>query len=60
MKNKILDKLQDSLYIGWLGEIVFWFCGIFAPIYKTDIMVSDQERDEAREHYKKQMGYKET
>jgi len=56
MKNKILDKLQDSLYIGWLGGIVAWVCGIFTPIYKSDIMVSDKERDEAIEQYKKQMG----
>jgi hypothetical protein len=55
MKNKILDKLQDSLYIGWLGEIVFWFCGIFAPIIKN---IPDQTVDEAIEQYKKQMGYK--
>jgi hypothetical protein len=56
--NKIKNMFIDCLYIGWFGGIISWFCGIFAPIYETDIMVSDKERDEAREHYKKQMGYK--
>lgn len=30
--NKIFDKIQDSLYIGWLGEVLYWVCGLFAPV----------------------------
>jgi hypothetical protein len=56
--NKIKNMIIDCLYIGWFGGVVSWICGIFTPICETDKTVSEQERKEAREHYKKQMGYK--
>lgn len=52
MRNKIFDKIQDSLYIGWLGGIVAWFCGLFSPICETDQTVK-----EAREKTLKERGY---